>query len=103
MQNEAAASPKWRYQSRPRGPLQDFRAVCGLQWAPGSLVVNPTAYPAQTNGKYFSAAFSENQQPLSYYRSYTSKCFFTLHMALILDSTTEYINTLQPCPSQLPV
>lgn len=100
MQNEAAVSPKCSYQSRPRGPLQSFWAVCGLQQAPGRLVLDPAAYPAQTNGNWFSAAFSENQQSVRYYHSHTQKCFFKLHMAFILDSTTGYIDTLQPWPSQ---
>lgn len=103
MQNEAAASPKWSYQSRPRGPLQSFWAVCGLQRAPGSQVLDPAAYPAQTNGNYFSAAFSENQQPVRYYHCHTQKCFLKLHMAFILESTTGCTDTLQACPSQLPV
>lgn len=60
-------------------------------------------YPAQTNGNYFSAAFSENQQHVRYYHSHTQKCFFKLHMAFILDSTTRYIDTLQLWPAQLSV
>lgn len=75
LQNEAAARPKWSYQFGHRGPPQSF-------WPVGCVAyselqgMGPAAYPAQTNANNFSAAFSENQQPIFYYSSYTQKCFF---------------------------
>lgn len=57
--------------------------MCSLQRAPGSLILGHAVYPVQTNTNNFSAAFSENQQPVLYYSSYTQKCFFKLMMSFI--------------------